>query len=227
MIRLYSIIRISNSKDPRFDNPPAATFSAVEVNVGIVCACLPSIRPALSAILPRHFPLVPRATITVMLEEERANGHQTVCDSTRPITVGIRPYTAQSSYVSHSRTGSSSTVSRAGSELEWMHRHQAMLYGPVRQLTIIPATRWPPYTLMPPRLPMLPENLALVSPIEPPRQHARFSDSLGRRPDGRAQRHQKRLPLTPLPITDHPCLWIQTDVGEVAASGRSRHSPRT
>ncbi|ORY11593.1 hypothetical protein BCR34DRAFT_447226, partial [Clohesyomyces aquaticus] len=55
IIRLQTLVRISNSKDPTFDNPPAATFSAVETNVGIVTACLPSLRPLLAHMLPSYF----------------------------------------------------------------------------------------------------------------------------------------------------------------------------
>ena len=233
IIRLHSLVRISNSKDPTFDNPPAATFSAVEVNVGIICACLPSIRPALSAILPHHFAPTSRPTISRMPDKERANGRQTVYTHTRPRTASTRPYTAQSSNWSHSRTGSSSTVSRAGSELKEVHRQQAMLgtgskvNGPVRQVTINPATQLPPYSLTPPRLPMLPENMALVSPIEPTEQHLRFSLNLGRTPNGRTRRHQKPLPLTPLPITDQPWFWSQPNIGEHSSIRISQQSPRT
>lgn len=35
------------------DNVGAASWSAVECNVGIICACLPNLRPLVSSILPR------------------------------------------------------------------------------------------------------------------------------------------------------------------------------
>lgn len=45
ILRLQSLIAISNSLDPTYDNPPAATWSSVEVNIGIICSCLPLLRP--------------------------------------------------------------------------------------------------------------------------------------------------------------------------------------
>jgi hypothetical protein len=46
---------ISNSTDPTYDNPPAATWSSVESTVGIICACLPSLRPVMQRAFPRLF----------------------------------------------------------------------------------------------------------------------------------------------------------------------------
>lgn len=43
---------ISNSSDPTYDNPPAATWSSVETNVGIICSCLPLLRPLVVRWLP-------------------------------------------------------------------------------------------------------------------------------------------------------------------------------
>ena len=55
ILRLQSLIAISNSDDPTYDNPPAATWSSVEINVGIICSCLPCLRPLISKFLPRVF----------------------------------------------------------------------------------------------------------------------------------------------------------------------------
>ncbi|KAF1941328.1 hypothetical protein EJ02DRAFT_206185 [Clathrospora elynae] len=52
ILRLQSLIAISNSLDPTYDNPPAATMSSVEINVGIICSCLPLLRPLFSRWLP-------------------------------------------------------------------------------------------------------------------------------------------------------------------------------
>ncbi|OCL10124.1 hypothetical protein AOQ84DRAFT_289897, partial [Glonium stellatum] len=54
-LRLQSLVAISNSTDPTFDNPPAATWSSIETNVGLICACLPALRPLLSRLFPRVF----------------------------------------------------------------------------------------------------------------------------------------------------------------------------
>ncbi|KAF2993176.1 hypothetical protein E8E13_000879 [Curvularia kusanoi] len=45
IVRLQSLVAISNSDDPTYDNPPAATWSSVETNIGIICSCLPLLRP--------------------------------------------------------------------------------------------------------------------------------------------------------------------------------------
>ncbi|KAF2790309.1 hypothetical protein K505DRAFT_282840 [Melanomma pulvis-pyrius CBS 109.77] len=52
ILRLHSLVAISNSTDPTYDNPPAATWSSVEIDVAIICSCLPCLRP----LLARYFP---------------------------------------------------------------------------------------------------------------------------------------------------------------------------
>ncbi|KAF1962869.1 hypothetical protein CC80DRAFT_99403 [Byssothecium circinans] len=56
IVRLKYLVAIANSPDPTFDNLHAALLSAIEVNVGIICACLPSMRPLLAAMMPAYFP---------------------------------------------------------------------------------------------------------------------------------------------------------------------------
>ncbi|KAI0571367.1 hypothetical protein Ptr902_00896 [Pyrenophora tritici-repentis] len=55
ILRLHSLVAISNSPDPTYDNPAAATWSSVEANVGIICACLPILRPLVTQWFPRAF----------------------------------------------------------------------------------------------------------------------------------------------------------------------------
>jgi hypothetical protein len=43
----------SNSTDLTYDNVGAATWSSAELNVGIMCACIPAMRPVISLIFPR------------------------------------------------------------------------------------------------------------------------------------------------------------------------------
>ncbi|EIT83338.1 integral membrane protein [Aspergillus flavus] len=50
--RLVALKKISDSTDPTFDNVGAASWSAIECNVGIICACLPTLRPLVSRIVP-------------------------------------------------------------------------------------------------------------------------------------------------------------------------------
>lgn len=52
ILRLHSIYVASVSTDITWDNVAAPTRSAVEVNVGIICACLPTLRPLISRIFP-------------------------------------------------------------------------------------------------------------------------------------------------------------------------------
>ncbi|KAJ5460752.1 uncharacterized protein N7458_002304 [Penicillium daleae] len=55
ILRLRSIYVITHSSDPTYDNVGAAEWSAIECNVAIICASLPSIRPFLSNLLPHIF----------------------------------------------------------------------------------------------------------------------------------------------------------------------------
>lgn len=55
ILRLRSLVSISNSTDPTYDNPPAATWSSVEINVAIICSCLPLLRPLMTRFLPGMF----------------------------------------------------------------------------------------------------------------------------------------------------------------------------
>ncbi|KAF2704391.1 hypothetical protein K504DRAFT_485019 [Pleomassaria siparia CBS 279.74] len=55
ILRLHSLVSISNSTDTTYDNPPAATWSSVETNVGIICSCLPCLRPLIARSFPGIF----------------------------------------------------------------------------------------------------------------------------------------------------------------------------
>ncbi|KAJ5906745.1 uncharacterized protein N7473_003661 [Penicillium subrubescens] len=52
IVRLVSLKKISDSTDPTYDNVGAASWSAIECNTGIICACLPTLKPLLSRIVP-------------------------------------------------------------------------------------------------------------------------------------------------------------------------------
>ncbi|KAJ5923217.1 hypothetical protein N7454_008462 [Penicillium verhagenii] len=55
ILRLKSLLVISHSSDPTHDNVGAAEWSAIECNVAIICAALPSTRAFLSKLLPHVF----------------------------------------------------------------------------------------------------------------------------------------------------------------------------
>ncbi|KAK4500976.1 hypothetical protein PRZ48_006782 [Zasmidium cellare] len=55
VIRLHSLIIVADSLDPAYDNGTLATFSATEIHVAIVCACLPTLKAFLARLMPRIF----------------------------------------------------------------------------------------------------------------------------------------------------------------------------
>ncbi|CAP98684.1 Pc22g13960 [Penicillium rubens Wisconsin 54-1255] len=52
VIRLVSLKKIAESSDPTYDNVGAASWSAIECNTGIICACLPTLKPLVARIFP-------------------------------------------------------------------------------------------------------------------------------------------------------------------------------
>ncbi|PGH19269.1 hypothetical protein AJ80_04136 [Polytolypa hystricis UAMH7299] len=52
-LRLQSLRVIGRSQDKTWDNVGAAAWSAVECNVGIICCCLPTLRPLVARLFPR------------------------------------------------------------------------------------------------------------------------------------------------------------------------------
>jgi len=85
MIRIKSLVEISSSSDVSYANPPAAAWSAIELNVGIICASLPSLKSMVTRYFPRF------------LSGRSSNGsHGPITDSnphpsSRRLTVGSVP----------------------------------------------------------------------------------------------------------------------------------------
>ncbi|KAJ5609503.1 hypothetical protein N7528_010070 [Penicillium herquei] len=52
IVRLVSLKKIADSTDPTYDNVGAASWSAIECNTGIICACLPTLKPLISKFVP-------------------------------------------------------------------------------------------------------------------------------------------------------------------------------
>ncbi|CAI7578373.1 unnamed protein product [Penicillium crustosum] len=50
--RLISLKKIADSTDPTYDNVGAASWSAIECNTGIICACLPTLKPLIARVFP-------------------------------------------------------------------------------------------------------------------------------------------------------------------------------
>ena len=58
ILRLHTLVAISNSTDQSYDNPAAATWSSIEVNVGIICSCLPLLRPLIQMVMVSLMPTI-------------------------------------------------------------------------------------------------------------------------------------------------------------------------
>ncbi|KAF2454920.1 hypothetical protein BDY21DRAFT_373789 [Lineolata rhizophorae] len=56
ILRLHALYVVSVSDDITWDNPGSAIWSSVELNTGIICACLPTLRALVARVFPRFFP---------------------------------------------------------------------------------------------------------------------------------------------------------------------------
>ncbi|PGH12853.1 hypothetical protein AJ80_06562 [Polytolypa hystricis UAMH7299] len=55
ILRLHSLYIFHQSPDPTWEQPAAAYWSGMELNMGIICACLPTLRPLFGKFAPRVF----------------------------------------------------------------------------------------------------------------------------------------------------------------------------
>ena len=55
ILRLQSLYVISKATDVSWNNPLAAIWSSVEINTGILCSCLPTLKACVSRYFPRIF----------------------------------------------------------------------------------------------------------------------------------------------------------------------------
>lgn len=53
ILRLQSLLHFSNSLNPTWDQWDVANWSTVEMNVGIICLCMPALRQLLVRFFPR------------------------------------------------------------------------------------------------------------------------------------------------------------------------------
>jgi len=60
--RIRTLHSAAKSTDPTWDNVDAATFSFLELTVGVIAICLPTIRPILAAAMPAIFDSLRRST---------------------------------------------------------------------------------------------------------------------------------------------------------------------
>lgn len=207
IIRLGTLARIANSDDPTLHNPPAATLSAIEVNLGILCACLPALRPLLAHMMPTYFPTIPQPG-TLYTKDVEQPQTATYVSHTQTNTAGgtTRP--------SYSRGESNTLYSGNDTELQDMYQasvfgHGNRVLGPVKQVTIGTPPDGSPFTPNAPSLPTLPENLATMGSITRPNSprsrsaaHSRAQSRAGRPNHSRSSSTHKPLPVTPFPVID-------------------------
>ncbi|KKA27663.1 hypothetical protein TD95_001251 [Thielaviopsis punctulata] len=55
IVRLRSLVEFANSHNPTWDQWEASLWSTIEINVGIICACMPALRVILVRFFPRVF----------------------------------------------------------------------------------------------------------------------------------------------------------------------------
>ncbi|KAF2199329.1 hypothetical protein GQ43DRAFT_433488 [Delitschia confertaspora ATCC 74209] len=203
IIRLSSLARIANSKDPTFDNPPAATLSAVESNVAIICACLPSLRPLLSRTFPNFFPATSQLPSGHKEDEEHAKTTGTY--SSRTYTTGsVHPPADYSKGIDTPKTSNELELEYAYPEQASVLRTGSRLQGPVRQVHIRNPSRAPSIENLEQRLPSISGNLSTIGSFDLSQQSSH--QWLSTNPK-RAQRHRPRplvlhkpLPITPFPV---------------------------
>lgn len=58
VLRLYYLYRATVSTDLTYDNVAPATWSSIELNVAIMCASVPALRPVISVMFPRFISTV-------------------------------------------------------------------------------------------------------------------------------------------------------------------------
>ncbi|PGH07547.1 hypothetical protein AJ79_06217 [Helicocarpus griseus UAMH5409] len=53
ILRLHGLITLYDSADPTWEQPATAYWSSIELNMGVICACLPTLKPLIVKISPR------------------------------------------------------------------------------------------------------------------------------------------------------------------------------
>jgi hypothetical protein len=53
ILRLHTLKVAVETTDPTWDDEAAATWSILELNTGIVCSCMPTLKPLVTRIIPR------------------------------------------------------------------------------------------------------------------------------------------------------------------------------
>ncbi|KAH8664970.1 hypothetical protein BGZ60DRAFT_516265 [Tricladium varicosporioides] len=77
IFRLHMLYKLSKSSDFLWDGPGTATWSSIELNVGIICASVSTLRPLVSRFLPKIFGSRP----TYALQNKYATGSKSMPNS--------------------------------------------------------------------------------------------------------------------------------------------------
>lgn len=75
VLRLYYLYQSTVSTDLTYDNVAPATWSAMELNVGIICACVPALRPVISVVFPRLLSTSGKATSNPFTRTHQSNAY--------------------------------------------------------------------------------------------------------------------------------------------------------
>ncbi|OAL51164.1 hypothetical protein IQ07DRAFT_507850 [Pyrenochaeta sp. DS3sAY3a] len=223
ILRLHTLDRIANSEDVPFDNTTHAALSAVEANVGIVCACLPAMRPLLALIMPGYFSATARYGDVPTPHVERSKHLRTPSSSAqsnisrgnrvglpkshKPIPLELRndskeripvvdtriPTIVGSSSI---RSHSRSTSNTSLSNMTGQQKLDTRLEGRMNPLRMSPVT-----ALSPP----LPVHLSTISPLAPS-SFIRTPTNVVSNTKSPSHARQlsgsrKPLPITPFPVS--------------------------
>jgi hypothetical protein len=60
MIRLTSLVKLRNSDNPTWDYMGVSQWSSIEITVGVICACMPTMRMILVRLFPAIFETIQR-----------------------------------------------------------------------------------------------------------------------------------------------------------------------
>ena len=251
IVRLYSLNNLANSNDPTFDNADQATLSTVEVNVGIICACLPAMRPLFALMMPKYFSSTLAYTPVPATDVERpkhiragpvSTRVDTPTQSIRPsysgaggsqVSINTRPHTfSQASQRTQSR--SASTIqSHSGNNLSvtipgrsTTGPFQGKALDPLRMSPVTPFA--PPASLRHGRPPE--DDIATLAPVAYSRRPSEASINLTRLPTSkrppRTPASTKPLPLTPFPVASGDWTQPLTAIPRPAATREANDAVR-
>jgi hypothetical protein len=102
ILRLQSLVHFAKSINPTWDNLLVSQWSTIEINVGIICACMPSMRILLVRLFPKLLGTTQNNSTTKLYGNNSNNrmgaGSHKPSNSSRPGESGIvfsKSYTVQ------------------------------------------------------------------------------------------------------------------------------------